>query len=156
MQPRPWRALRRFISPRRTSGGSIDMADEQSRTSGDHCHPRAKDVHRSMGQLVDGVWQPGWYQPKKSGAFERPATTYRDGVSNPSTGRYHLYVARACPWAQRTLITRSLRGLDHAVSVTVVDPHMGEDGWAFKTDDPDPIGPSKFLRDVYLRGDPQY
>ncbi|MEO8551634.1 MAG: glutathione S-transferase C-terminal domain-containing protein [Kofleriaceae bacterium] len=109
-----------------------------------------------MGQLVDGVWQPGWFQPKQSGAFERANTTFRGGVTGASTGRYHLYVARACPWAQRTLITRSLRGLEHAVSVTSVDPHMGEDGWAFKPDDPDPIGPSKFLRDVYLRADPHY
>jgi len=33
---------------------------------------------------------------------------------------------------------------------------MGEDGWVFKTDDPDPIGGGKFLRDVYLRTDPKY
>lgn len=109
-----------------------------------------------MGQLVDGVWQPGWFQPKQNGAFERAATTYRGGVTAPTAGRYHLYVARACPWAHRTLITRSLRGLEHAISVTAVDPHMGEDGWAFKADDPDPIGPSRFLRDVYLRADPHY
>jgi len=109
-----------------------------------------------MGQLVDGVWHPGWYQPKQNGAFERPATVFRGGVGGVSSGRYHLYVARACPWAHRTLITRSLRGLEHAITVTAVDPHMGEDGWAFKPDDPDPIGPSKFLRDVYLRADPHY
>src|SRR5262249_38530495 len=71
-------------------------------------------------------------------------------------GRYHLYVSRACPWAHRTLITRALRGLEHAIGVTVVDPHMGDDGWAFAPDDPDPVGPATFLREVYLRADPRY
>jgi glutathionyl-hydroquinone reductase len=109
-----------------------------------------------MGELVNGTWHAGWYPPSKTGAFERPATVFRGKAVLPEVGRYHLYAARACPWAQRTLITRSLRGLDHAIGVTIVDPHMGEDGWPFKTDDPDPIGPSKFLRDVYLRADAHY
>jgi glutathionyl-hydroquinone reductase len=109
-----------------------------------------------MGQLVDGKWQPGWQPPSATGAFERPQTVFRDRVTAVSSGRYHLYVARACPWAHRTLIARSLRGLEHAVTVTVVDPHMGEDGWPFKSDDPDPIGPARFFREVYLRADPHY
>lgn len=111
-----------------------------------------------MGQLVDGVWHPGWYKPNAAGAFERPATVFRGHVpaSQVGSGRYHLYAAKACPWAHRTLITRSLRGLEHAIGVTIVDPHMGEDGWAFKADDPDPIGGGKFLREVYLRTDPKY
>jgi len=109
-----------------------------------------------MGQLVDGKWHAGWGKPSTAGTFERQPTVFRDHVPAVSSGRYHLYVARACPWAHRTLITRSLRGLDHAIGVTVVDPHMGADGWPFKADDPDPIGPSRFLRDVYLRADPHY
>jgi putative glutathione S-transferase len=109
-----------------------------------------------MGQLVDGIWHPGWYKPNDAGAFERPKTVFRNRVTQVSSGRYHLYAAKACPWAHRTLLTRSLRGLEHAIGVTIVDPHMGEDGWVFKTDDPDPIGSGKFLRDVYLRTDPQY
>ncbi|HEY0250235.1 MAG TPA: glutathione S-transferase family protein, partial [Kofleriaceae bacterium] len=109
-----------------------------------------------MGQLVDGRWHPGWYKPTDNGAFERQPTTFRDRVPAVVSGRYHLYAARACPWAHRALITRSLRGLEHAVGVTIVDPHMGEDGWPFKLDDPDPIGPARFLRDVYLRADPSF
>ena len=108
-----------------------------------------------MGELVDGQWQPGWAKPK-DGAFQRAATTFRDRVTEVRAGRYHLYAALACPWAHRTLIARSLRGLEHAIGVTIVDPHMGEDGWAFKADDPDPNGPSKFLRDVYLRADDHF
>lgn len=109
-----------------------------------------------MGQLVDGAWKTGWYEPDAHGAFHRPATRFRNHPPTVEAGRYHLYVSTACPWAHRTLITRSLRGLAHAISVTVVDPRMGDDGWQFRADQPDPIGGAAFLRDVYLGADPGY
>src|SRR5688572_25021351 len=109
-----------------------------------------------MGQLVDGVWHAGWYEPDAKGAFHRPATRFRDRPTDIRSGRYHLYAAWACPWAHRILITRSLRGLTGAVGVTIVDPHMGDDGWAFRADDPDPVGRAAFLREVYVRADPRY
>ncbi|UJR85784.1 glutathione S-transferase family protein [Sandaracinus amylolyticus] len=116
-----------------------------------------------MGHLVDGKWSTEWYAPDAEGRFQRPRTKFHgwiraDGSGDhpPVAGRYHLYVSTACPWAHRTLITRALRGLEHAISVTVVDPHMGADGWPFDARDPDPIGPSQFLRDVYLRAKRDY
>ncbi len=116
-----------------------------------------------MGQLVDGVWRTGWYDPDERGAFQRPKTQFRDRIARdgstdfaPEAGRYHLYVSYACPWAHRTLIVRALRGLEEAVSVTVVDPKMGDDGWSFAPDAPDPLGDGRFLRDVYLRAVPRY
>lgn len=109
-----------------------------------------------MGQLVDGIWHTGWYEPDAHGAFQRPATRFRGRADAVASGRYHLYAAWACPWAHRTLITRSLRGLTGAISVTMVDPHMGDDGWVFRPDDPDPIGGAQLLRDVYLRADRNY
>jgi len=109
-----------------------------------------------MGQLVDGVWHTGWYEPDAKGAFQRPATRFRDRVTAVAPGRYHLYVSYACPWAHRTLIVRSLRGLERAVSVTVVDPKMGDDGWVFRPEDPDPIGGARLLQEVYRRAQPRY
>ncbi len=109
-----------------------------------------------MGQLVDGIWHAGWYAPDEAGAFARPETKYRERPTAITAGRYHLYVAWACPWAHRTLITRALRGLEDAISITVVDPHMGEAGWRFRTDDPDPIGGAKLLHEVYTRANPTY
>jgi putative glutathione S-transferase len=108
-----------------------------------------------MGQLVDGVWRTGWYEPDAKGAFQRPAARFRERNVKPEPGRYHLYVSYACPWAHRTLITRALRGLESAVSVTVLDPKMGDDGWVFTTD-PDPIGGATLLQHVYLKADPKY
>ena len=119
-----------------------------------------------MGELVDGIWKSGWYDPDARGAFQRPKTKFRHqvttdgstggGVFGAEAGRYHLYVSYACPWAHRTVITRALRGLEDAVSVTVVDPKMSDDGWSFTKEDPDPLHGKPFLRDVYLAADAHY
>ncbi|GIX12705.1 MAG: glutathione-dependent reductase [Paracoccaceae bacterium] len=126
-----------------------------------------------MGQLVDGVWRPGWYDTGASGGrFRRQPTRFRnwitpDGAPGPSgeggfpaeSGRYHLYVSLACPWAHRTLIFRALKGLAPHISVDVVHPDMLEDGWTFATDFPGTTGDSvlgcRFLREVYLAADPK-
>jgi putative glutathione S-transferase len=114
-----------------------------------------------MGQLVAGQWKVGWYAPNARGAFERPKTHFRSWVGSGDLtvepGRYHLYVSYACPWAQRTLITRSLRGLSDAIGVTVVDPKMSDDGWSFGGGgEHDPLSEAKYLRDIYLRAASRY
>jgi glutathionyl-hydroquinone reductase len=109
-----------------------------------------------MGQLVDGIWHPGWYTPDPKGAFQRPPTRFRGRVPEVTANRYHLYVSHACPWAHRTLITRALRGLEHAISVTSVDPRMPDDGWRFRDHEPDPHVGASFLREIYLAAEPRY
>jgi putative glutathione S-transferase len=109
-----------------------------------------------MGYLLEGVWNTGWYEPDAQGAFRRPATRYRNQPKDIAAGRYHLYASWACPWAHRTLIVRSLRGLAGAVAATIVGPLMGDDGWPLRAEDPDPIGGAQHLRDVYLRADRRY
>ncbi len=126
-----------------------------------------------MGLLVDGVWHDRWYDTKETGGrFVRKDAAYRnwvtpDGAPGPSgeggfpaeSGRYHLYVSLACPWAHRTLIVRALKGLDEAISVSVVDPHMGRDGWVFGDSPgagPDTVNGATRLYEVYLKADPHY
>src|ERR1700688_1585692 len=100
-----------------------------------------------MGLLVDGVWQDD-VSRTKDGNFIRPAPRFRnwvtpDGSPGPSgeggfaaeAGRYHLYVSLACPWAHRTIIYRKLKRLESIISLSVVDPLMGEKGWAFAAPD---------------------
>ena len=125
-----------------------------------------------MGQLENGVWTEAPLARLSGGAFDRPASVFRhwitpDGSPGPSgeggfraeSGRYHLYVSYACPWAHRTLIVRALKGLEPHIGVSVVHPDMLEQGWTFSTDFPGATGDTlmglPYLRDVYLRADPR-
>ena len=112
-----------------------------------------------MGLLVDGEWRDDWYDTKDTGGrFVRPATSFREQVEL-EPGRYRLYVSLACPWAHRTLVVRALKGLEQVVPVSIVDPFMGERGWAFSSHPgsiPDPVHGARYLYEIYLRADPRY
>ena len=126
-----------------------------------------------MGQLEDGKWVTQSLNATLSGGeFKRKEASFRnwitpDGAPGPSgdggfaaeSGRYHLYVSLACPWAHRTLIFRSLKGLEQHISVDVVHPDMLEMGWSFDTDDGAAQGDSllgcDYIHQVYQRSDPQ-
>ena len=127
-----------------------------------------------MGLLVDGEWRDKWYDTGSTGGkFERSTSKFRnwvtaDGSAGPSgksgfqaqSGRYHLYVSYACPWAHRALIFRALKDLTDHISVSVVHPDMMEDGWTFATDfegaTGDTLFGSDFLRDIYIKADPNF
>ena len=127
-----------------------------------------------MGLLVDGEWRDKWYDTESTGGkFERSTSEFRnwvtaDGSAGPSgksgfqaqSGRYHLYVSYACPWAHRALIFRALKDLTDHISVSVVHPDMMEDGWTFATDfggaTGDTLFGSNFLRDIYIKADPNF
>jgi putative glutathione S-transferase len=126
-----------------------------------------------MGLLVDGKWRDRWYDTGKSGGrFIRKEAQFRnwittDGSAGPSggggfmaeAGRYHLYVSLACPWANRTLIFRKLKGLEDMITISVVHWHMAENGWTFQPDEgviADPIHKARFLHEVYTASDPHY
>ena len=101
-----------------------------------------------------------------SGEFVRQASAFRDWVrDDPSnrfpaeSGRYHLYVSLACPWAHRTIIFRALKRLDEVIGMTVVDPLRDHRGWAFtdrKGCGPDPINGFRFLSEAYKATDPNF
>ncbi|MEM1344574.1 MAG: glutathione S-transferase family protein [Pseudomonadota bacterium] len=124
-----------------------------------------------MGLLIDGEWHDKWYDTKSTdGKFKRDTARFRnwvtaDGAPGPTgeggfaaaSGRYHLYVSLACPWAHRALIFRTLKGLEEHISVDVVHPLMQGEGWTFGRDFEGATGDrlfgKKFLREIYLEAD---
>lgn len=113
-----------------------------------------------MGQFIDGEWTEGWYGSKDDGTFQRPPTTFRSQIEELETGRYHLYVSWACPWAHRVLIARSVLGLEEKISVSYVDWFLDDGGWRFFPEHDgvtvDHLFGLERLRFLYKRADPQY
>lgn len=115
-----------------------------------------------MGKLVEGVWHDVWYETKQNGGkFVREDAGFRGWIQNqanaefqPESGRYHLYVSLACPWAHRTLIFRALKGLEAHIDVTVVCPDMLDNGWQFGL--PEPLFGHQYLHQIYTQAKPNY
>jgi putative glutathione S-transferase len=125
--------------------------------------------------LVNGKWTEDW-QPVQAkdekGGFVRQTSSFRnwvtpDGRPGPTgeggftaeAGRYHLYVALICPWASRTLIGRKLKGLEGAISVSIVEPALTKQGWRFgdypgATDDG--VNGATYMHEIYTRADPLF
>lgn len=119
-----------------------------------------------MGLLQDGKWVDQWYDTNSTGGrFVRNLPQFRswvtsDGSAGPSgdsgfkaeAGRYHLYVSLACPWAHRTLIYRTLKGLEDMISVSTVHWYMADKGWTFQSGDgvvPDSVNNAEFMHQIY-------
>lgn len=126
-----------------------------------------------MGVLVDGVWQDKAYDSRKTGGrFVRADARFRnwitaDGSPGPSgaggfkaePGRYHLYVSLACPWANRTLIFRALKGLQGIIGLSVTHWLMAENGWTFAPGEgvvPDTVNGVSYVRQLYTKANPTY
>jgi glutathionyl-hydroquinone reductase len=123
--------------------------------------------------LVNGKWTADW-QPVQAkdakGGFVRQTSSFRhwitpDGSPGPTgeggfkaeAGRYHLYVALICPWASRTLIARKLKGLEKAISVSVVEPALTDQGWRFGDypgSNRDELNGATYLHEIYTKVDP--
>ena len=126
-----------------------------------------------MGLLIEGKWHDRWYDTKdNNGEFIREDSQFRswitpDGSAGPNgvagfpaePGRYHLYVSLACPWAHRTLIFRKLKSLEDIIAVSIVHPHMLDQGWVFddwKGETRDNLYGYKCLHQHYTRAKSEY
>ncbi|WP_035051107.1 glutathione S-transferase family protein [Carnobacterium pleistocenium] len=126
-----------------------------------------------MGLLVDGKWHDQWYDTEGNGGrFIRQESQFRNWITpdgsaglsgeggfKAESGRYHLYVALACPWANRALIMRKLKGLEELISVSIVNPIMAENGWTFEREEgviPDPVINANYLYELYTHVESEY
>jgi len=115
-----------------------------------------------MGHLENGIWREGRDARTVNGEFVRRDSQFRDRVTADGSsgypaeaGRYHLYVSSACPWAHRTIIFRKLKRLESAISMTVVDPIMADQGWTL-SDGADTVNGFRHLHQVYAKARPDY
>jgi Predicted glutathione S-transferase len=119
--------------------------------------------------LVNGKWSAEWHPVQatdKQGGFVRQTSSFRhwitpDGSSEfaAEPDRYHLYVALICPWASRTLVARSLKGLEKVISVSVVEPQLGAQGWHFGDypgADRDWLNKAEYIHELYTRADADF
>ncbi len=123
--------------------------------------------------MIEGKWHERWLETESSGGrFIRTESQFRnwvtsDGRPGPSgeggfkaeAGRYHLYVGHACPWAHRTVIFRTLKGLEDMVDLSIVHWHMTKDGWNFTKGNgvvADPLHHADYVYEIYRAADPNY
>jgi len=119
--------------------------------------------------LVNGKWSAEWHPVQatdQQGGFVRQTSSFRHWISADGSSafaaepdRYHLYVALICPWASRTLLARSLKGLDKVISVSVVEPQLGAQGWRFGDypgADRDWLNKAEYLHELYTRADADF
>lgn len=118
----------------------------------------------STDKAYGNTWES---EVSDDGEFTRHQTDFRsqiraDGTTDfiPASGRYHLYVSYACPWAHRTLVTRALKGLDNVISYDVVHPFLPRTGWSFDDSTEGATGDrlNHFgdLREAYMANAPQF
>lgn len=120
----------------------------------------------ALGRLIGGKWTSEWTEQDDSGQFQRMPTHFHHWVTaDGSSGfkaepdRYHLYVSLGCPWAHRTVLLRSLKGLQDVISLSIVDPVISDQGWQFSErfgSIPDSLYGAAHLWQLYVKAKPDY
>ena len=91
------------------------------------------------------------------GRFVRQQSAFRDRIGAAEPGRYHLYVAPACPWSHRAIIVRKLAGAEDAIGLSWLHPFRDARGWAFHDGDfADRLHGWTFLAEAYAATDPGF
>jgi glutathionyl-hydroquinone reductase len=98
-------------------------------------------------------------------AFEREPVALTERITSDGSsawpvepGRYRLVVARACPWANRSVIVRRLLGLEPVLSMGIAGPLHDERSWRFHNDpdNRDPVLGIEYLREAYEAAHPGF
>ncbi|MCB0950578.1 MAG: glutathione S-transferase C-terminal domain-containing protein, partial [Mycobacterium sp.] len=110
-----------------------------------------------MSYVADSSTSQGDFNRDTDYITTRITADGRDGY-RVEPGRYRLVVARACPWANRTIIVRRLLGLEDVLSIGFCGPTHDERSWTFDLDPggTDPVLGIHHLREAYDRRIPNY
>jgi putative glutathione S-transferase len=115
---------------------------------------------RAAKQVWTTLWQTMMRQmapASTEGDYQRPTSEFRrwiepGGNHPPAAHRYRLIVGMGCPWAHRTLVTRSLKGLEEAIALVPVVPSPDQGCWVFPT----PFRGCRTLPELYRQAQPGY
>jgi glutathionyl-hydroquinone reductase len=117
------------------------------------------DTQQSSGTSIQGAYVAGAKEFTRDMNYipDRITRDGRDGWP-VEAGRYRLIAARACPWANRTLIVRRLLGLEDAISLGLCGPTHDKRSWTFDLDPGgvDPVLGYERLQQAYLARYPDY
>jgi len=115
-----------------------------------------------MGLLVEGKWNHK--DPRRandSGEFVRVRSSFRDIIGAGDNrfaaepDRYHLFVNAGCPWAYRTLLYRSIKGLQDVIGISYTEAAMGAEGWTFGAE-PEPMLNASYIHNIYSLADASF
>ncbi|RDD43596.1 Glutathionyl-hydroquinone reductase YqjG [Trichoplax sp. H2] len=97
---------------------------------------------------------------KKITSFNGRVSKDGSGQFPAQKGRYHLYVNPGCPYAQRVMIMRTLKGLEDIITMDITHWYIHENGWFFDetvdTCTKDTVNGFKFLREAYEQTNTKY
>jgi glutathionyl-hydroquinone reductase len=101
----------------------------------------------------------GQFHPKGS-QFRRSISRELSAPFPAEKDRYALYMNLGCPWAHRTNLVRSLKGLDSIIQLILCDFKLTKDGRLFTGEHgsapKDPLYGFTALKQLYLKADPRY
>lgn len=85
----------------------------------------------------------------------------KSGELPVEAGRYRLLWAAVCPWAHRSVIVRSVLGLEEVISLGTASPmrpNINRVDWEFSLDENgvDPVLGIQYMSEVYLQADATY
>jgi len=103
-----------------------------------------------MAVLDKGIWYPN------KDVHELSTEDNFNFQESPETGRYHLYMSYACPFAHRPYLVINYLGLDEVISISSLAAKRYNDGWLFDEENPDKINKTKSLSVLYLIAKPLY
>jgi glutathionyl-hydroquinone reductase len=120
----------------------------------------------ALGKLIDGKWTTEWTEHNDRGQFQRMPTVFHNWISRDGSSgfkaeidRYHLYISLGCPWAHRTALLWKLKGLEHVIGLSIVDPVISDRGWQFSDRSgciSDTVNQADYLWEIYVKSDPNY